>query len=991
MSFIDRLKHSLGFKASEARTLASMHTIGQPVTSPADYESFARKGYSYNAIVYTSISKITTAAKSVDWVLYQKGRGSKRNWVELENHPFIDLFHKPNPMQSQSDFIESVIGFKKIAGNSYIEANRPNPNRPPLEIWPVRPDKMRIVPGSLGYPLAFEFCYSGQKKSWPVDQVTLASDILHMKYFNPTNDWYGLSPIQSFLLSLDQYNHANRWNLALLQNEARPSGVLQMSVTKDNPRGALTDTQYQQLKQQVEERSGSWNAGRPLILQGGLEWKQMSLSPKDMDFLNAKNTTGNDILMAYGVPGELVGLGQKTFNNYAEARLSFYEETVLPTLDSLRDNLNNWLLPMFGDNLHIDYDEDSIPALVEKREQKYASLATVNYLTENEKREAIGYEPIPGFDVIKQGSFYYHVDEFAETNDLSTSRRQTDVQPPDEEQDELSTSNSSEELEFKSINLINSNEKRKSWQSQNRLRQRIERSFAKELEKDFNSLISKLSDSASKLNSSDKKLIEFALLNELDSWAGDNLDKTLRKNIESTLRIFARNIFRDAKSQGLVLQTKALNRFDDFVLRYVEQFTGTQISTIKNTNQKKIKKIVSEWVADSVQEGSTLPELSRYLEMEFEGLSKTNSMRIARTEVAVASNAGLRGAAKELEIPNMKKEWIAATDDRTRTEHQVMNGERVGLDEKFLVPADGAPDEMDGPGDTSATPANFINCFHPDTVLSGYFVIGASFQYSGNIFNISSKSGKVISVTPNHPIMTTNGMVFAKDIQVGDKLFSERSFIQENSGFIGKENNHNKPATAKQIFESLRLFSSGLKGVADDFYGDFAFGNGDINIVSMNSELLNRVKFFRDQGEDFLLKLKDSKLSLLESISSFDLSLDGVSGPSPSRPSRFKLPFDKDGILLDRLPLKGLLLGMTPELDSAFFEIASNASSATTADFTDMVNRHSAVIHIDDVKSVDYCHYDGPVYDFQTNTNLISSNGIVTSNCRCVLTFSGGN
>jgi HK97 family phage portal protein len=714
MGFIDRLKNSLGFKASEARVIASMQRVGQPITSKANYESFAEKGYNHNAIVHTSISKITTAAKSVDWVLYQKGRGSKRNWIELENHPFLELWNNPNPMQSTSDFIEAVIGFKKIAGNSYVEANRPNPSRPPVEIWPVRPDKMRIVPGTLGYPLAFEFCYGGQKKQWFVDQTDFKADILHMKYFNPTDDWYGLSPIQAFLLSLDQYNHANRWNLALLQNEARPSGVLQMSVTKDNPRGALTDTQYQQLKQQVEERSGSWNAGRPLILQGGLEWKQMSLSPKDMDFLNAKSVTANDILMVYGVPSELVGIGQKTFNNYAEARLSFYEETVLPTLDSFKDNINQWLLPMFGDNLHLDYDEDSIPALVEKREKKFTSLAGVSYLTENEKREAIGYAPVPGFDVFRQGTTYYHADEFMDLDAIVNdrqARRGSNENPEPQEQDDISTSDSSEKLEFKSINLINNTEKRKSWQNQNRLREALERPFARELEKDFNSLVSKLSESASKLNTQDKKLIEFALLNELDSWASDTLDATLRKNIETSLRRFARNIFRDGKDQGLVLETKAFSKFDDFVLRYVEQFTGTQISTIKNTNQKKIKKIVSEWVADTIQDGSTLPELSKYLEMEFEGLSKTNAMRIARTEVATASNAGLLEAAKELEIPNMKKEWISATDERTRNSHIDMNGQRVGVDEKFLVDnPDGSPDEMDGPGDTTADPSNFINC-----------------------------------------------------------------------------------------------------------------------------------------------------------------------------------------------------------------------------------------------------------------------------------------
>lgn len=709
MSFYSKLMSVFGAKASEARMITSMQRTGQPITSTANFESFAHKGYSNNAIVYTAISKITQAAKAVDWVLYQKNtRGQK---TELESHPLLDLWHKPNPLQSQSSFIESVIGFKKIAGNSYIEANRPNPNRPPLELWPVRPDKMQIIPSKLGYPMAFRFYYGGQEKVWPVDQINLQSDILHLKDFAPIDDWYGLSPIQAALLNLDQYNHANRWNLALLQNEARPSGVLQMAVTKDNPRGSLTDTQYQQLKSHLDERSGAWNAGRPMILQGGLEWKQMSLSPKDMDFLQSKNTSANDILMVYGVPGELVGLGKTTFTNYAEARLAFYEETVLPTLDDFRDGINNWLTPMFGDNLWLDYDADSIEALVQKREQKYTSLQSVGFLTENEKREAVGYEPIDGFDVIRAGSFLIPVSELGEDSIRIRSDRQN-AEPEDEKQNAIPTGDPSQELDFKSINLLNDREKRNSWRQQERTKQRLERPFRKELKKDFDALIEALEDSAKKLGTTqDKKRIEYALLKETDKWAEEKITPTLKKHIKLTMDTFGRNVLRDGKSHGFTIQTKNRSWFDSFVLLFVEQQTATNITTIKNTSQKKIKRVVSEWVAESIVEGDTTIQLSNFIQKEFKGLSVSNADRIARTEVGIASNNGLRAAAESLDIPNMKKEWIAAEDERTRESHIAMNGDRIDANEKFIVPTkDGSPDEMEGPGDTSASPGNFINC-----------------------------------------------------------------------------------------------------------------------------------------------------------------------------------------------------------------------------------------------------------------------------------------
>jgi len=174
---------------------------------------------------------------------------------------------------------------------------------------------------------------------------------------------------------------------------------------------------------------------------------------------------------------------------------------------------------------------------------------------------------------------------------------------------------------------------------------------------------------------------------------------------------FGRNVIRDGKSHGYALQTKNRSWFDSFVLSFIEQQTATNITTIKNTTQKKIKRVVSEWVAESITAGDTTIQLSNFIQKEFEGLSVSSADRIARTEVGIASNNGLRAAAESLDIPNMKKEWISAEDERTRESHISMNGDRVEMNEKFIVPTkDGSPDEMDGPGDTGASLGNFINC-----------------------------------------------------------------------------------------------------------------------------------------------------------------------------------------------------------------------------------------------------------------------------------------
>lgn len=729
MNILTQLRKLIGLKQSEARIITTYTQLGQPQSTPANYEAFADKGYSKNSAVYTAINKITTACKGIEWELYT--RNGKSLTEAPDTHPLYKLLYKPNPMQDLASFIESIVGFEMIAGNSYIEANNGDSpgvisKKPPIELWPVRPDKMKIIPGSLGYPLFFEFGYSGRTFRWPVDQVTLKSKIAHWKTFNPTNDWYGLAPLQAALLQLDQNNSAQRWNLALLQNSATPSGVLQMQVSDANPRGELTEEQYARLKSEFDSNyTGARNAGRPMIIEGGLKWQSISLSPKDMDFLKGKEVTTTDIFLIFGIPPELVGLGQKTFSNYKEARLAFYEETILPTMDALRGLLNNWLCPMFGDNLYLDYDKDDIEALTVRRESKYAALQPVTFLTPNEKREQVGYEDIEGGDQLQstgtpnaQGDNSNAGNQANDGSNNSTVEGQKptadenagdDQNPQDESTDE---GKSDSETEWKTINLLNANEKRRSWARQNRRRKSLENSFYRDLKSDYDDLTNRLSALAKRLESRDQRLTEFALQKEASDFSKE-LGKTLSRHIRYTLDDFGKMIFGEAKSLNLGHEHKANLKYDSFIEEYIKRHTATQIKTITSTNERTIRRIVSEWVQEGITEGDTLPDLSKFIEAEFSDLTPGMARRIARTEVSMASNNGSLEAIKSLQVPGIFKEWVTAQDDRVRdgehggADHAAADGQEVPLDEKFLVPPDAS---MDGPGDIGAEADQVINC-----------------------------------------------------------------------------------------------------------------------------------------------------------------------------------------------------------------------------------------------------------------------------------------
>jgi len=334
-------------------TKSYFQNIGKAVWSNRNYENFANEGYIKNVVAYKCISMIAKNASSVPFILYKKN-GDKKEVIK--NHNLLKLLKNPNPTQNKFEFFEALYSFKLIAGNSYTKAvfsQNEEYFKNPKELFILRPDRMTIIAGSNGLPIGYKYKVNNSTQNFYVNSITGKSEILHLKNFHPTDDWYGLSPIESASYSIDQHNEAGQWNQAMLQNGARPSGAL--IVKSENGNNFLTEEQFDRLKLQLnEEFSGSVNAGKPLLLEGGLEWKEMSLSPKDMDFLNIKNSSARDIALAFGVPAQLLGIpGDNTYNNMAEARLSLWEQTIIPFIENIIDALNNWLTPMFEEGLDV--------------------------------------------------------------------------------------------------------------------------------------------------------------------------------------------------------------------------------------------------------------------------------------------------------------------------------------------------------------------------------------------------------------------------------------------------------------------------------------------------------------------------------------------------------------------------------------------------------------------------------------------------------------
>jgi HK97 family phage portal protein len=370
-------------EAKTAGSLLAYSPIGLPVWTPRDYGALAREGYSRNAIAYRCVRMVAEAAASVLWkILTPDGA----------RHPFTDLLERPNPEQSGPELLEAFFGHLQIAGNGWLEVLALD--NVPREICALRPDRVRIIPGKNGWPAGWEHDGAGVKRRLWRDPASGRSPICHLKLFNPTDDLYGQSPLEAAAIAVDIHNAGGAWNKALIDNAARPSGALVYRGTPGQER--LSDEQFERLKAELTNaHTGAANAGRPLLLEGGLEWTAMSLSPAEMDFVEARRASSRDIALAFGVPPMLLGIpGDNTYANYREANLAFWRQTILPLVTKAAATLAHWLSPWSDVGLTISADLEGVPALSSDQEANWARLEATSFLTTDEKRALAGFAPL---------------------------------------------------------------------------------------------------------------------------------------------------------------------------------------------------------------------------------------------------------------------------------------------------------------------------------------------------------------------------------------------------------------------------------------------------------------------------------------------------------------------------------------------------------------------------------------------------------------------
>jgi len=416
-SILDRFRNFVSKNAQQTNVnfnKAIYNFLGDSIVwNPENDDTYINKGYRFNSTIYSIVNLITKTASTIPFMVYEvknenelkryKSMTSgnfnsnamlqskilqKKALVEVEDTELHQLLNRPNPAQSYNAWLQEVVAFGKLTGNRYIYGISPEsgPNQNKYsELYVLPSQSVEINSGGIFDPIKYyTLDYNGEYK-------IEAEDVCHIKDFNPYYDGtgshlYGMSPLKAGLRSLDANNEALTTGVRYLQNQTA-RGVLM------SDEGDLNEVQARQLKDKFRQQyQGANNAGDVIITPKKLSWVNFGLNASDLSLIEQYNASIKDLCNIYNVPVQLLNnTDSSTYNNMNEAKKSLYVNSVIPELNKIKDELNRWLTPQYGDKLYIDFDYTNIPELQEEMDKVVNQMTQAWWLTPNEKRAAMSY------------------------------------------------------------------------------------------------------------------------------------------------------------------------------------------------------------------------------------------------------------------------------------------------------------------------------------------------------------------------------------------------------------------------------------------------------------------------------------------------------------------------------------------------------------------------------------------------------------------------
>lgn len=919
-----------------------------------NYAEVFHKSPGFDALDLISQDVANSEFKVYDKAQFAKDPGKAK---PVENHPLIALLEDPCPGHKEIDgymlkYITSA--YLSFAGEFFWIIER-NAQGYPAALYPCSPSWM-VQTWSIAFPY-YRVLPQGVTSAHEI--VVAGDDVVWFKNPNLSDPFgRGRGRDEAIGDELESDEYAAKYQKNLFFNDGQPP----MLITLPDADAATTEA----LKESWIQKVGGWlNARKPMFLNTKADVQKLTDSVREMDMVESRKALRDIFNQHFALPPEMRGILENSNRSTIDSADYLYKKNVLTRhAKRFAQIITRQLLSQFDDRL-VFAAVNLVSEDVEIKKKDALELFKAGLLLENEVRRAFGFEEAPDGNIRLRPNSVGLVlaGEGEEKPEPIVPPAPVPPAPPAPKGKKGYSPESKAAFWYKFD--------QKAADVETQFAEAVKRMSARQstmFKAQFDAGISKGMPPGDALDAA----VSFVFGTKMDIETFNALAPSWVKALREGSTLAADLIGASANFE--LLNPLFQQWVKDHGLEMAKEINGTTQEYLRNLRGP---------IEEAIKRGDSIDSISGMLSHEFDKLSTTRAQLIARTETLSSVNYGQFETYRLAGIK--RKEWLATPDGDTRHDHAQADGQIVGIDEAFTV----GGYKMQYPGDGSSAPAGEIcNCFLPDAIPEGVFVAASKSWYSGKIRIITTRSGKRLPVTINHPILTDCGWVKAGNLQKGMNAISNHKWI--GNGMLSNPDNQNGPASIKDIFDTFR--SNGTiaskRGGILDFNGDGPIDNSDIEAVSINGELpfaFNAVgNIKRGNNIKFIPSVPDTLVPVGVDGSGDKLRFRPLSS-SNGIMSGFGLTKDLSGVLFDFGPFKAFGIGTPAQWDAGFNEMAHQSNPNDPGFLGKLVKACSGQVSTDEIIDIVDDEFTGHVYDLQSVDNYIMCNGIVSKNCRCTV------
>ena len=681
--------------------------------------------YTKSLYVFACVKKIAQKTASIDFALFNilNSGGDKE---EVFVHEALDLLYRPNPFQTKSEFYEKYMINKLLVGENFVLKVRANgPGSEVVELWNLRPDYMQILIDKNDPRLIKGYQFSRADGRTVFDP----EDIIHDAYPSPIDDFGGIAPLQPARVRVDTEQFASEYQANFFKNNARPDFILETA-------GKVSGDQKDEIREAWDKRhKGAKNSGKGAILEGGLKYQQVSISQREMDYIESMKFTRDDILVAYGVPKPIVAITDDV--NLANAKTAmeiFLKETIEPEIKRLCEKMNEHLIyDEYGLNFFIDYDKSFLPEDARLRAEIDEIEIRSGVRLINEARQDRGLEPMVGgwslmqpINMVVVGGLPQNGNKNARPSSRKvhdTFRGRTRAYKFLKKREEIEAGlyadiykTMKEQGVFKGIKVAKPKKKEEDHAHKTStgtiikyIKMENREKYAEVVLKGIDAKGARFAPELEKFAEGQKARVMKELGERFESlqFFGDKVkalngafDTAKENKLLAEISFpFIEEFMRSAGEEAV----DAINPAETFDVTeaLMKQMKERAKNMAKEVNSTTVDKLAAA-IAEAIKEGEGIAQMTERVNAIYSEYPTYRAEMIARTEATAANNIGFQEGYKQSGVANAK-EWISTGDGRTRDSHIHLDGEVVGVDEKFS-------NGLRYPGDPSGSPDEVINC-----------------------------------------------------------------------------------------------------------------------------------------------------------------------------------------------------------------------------------------------------------------------------------------